>query len=245
MSESAPLSHDQTLELIAMAQTGDDAAQEALIINNAALVKSIVKKFTNRGTEYDDLYQIGCLGLVKAIRNFDSAYNVRFSTYAVPMIAGEIKRFLRDDGMIKVSRSLKEVAARAAAAQERLGRELGRDAGIAEIAKCIEEEVETVVMAMEAVRPHASIYEPAFGDDSDALLIDRVSGEGSEANDAINRVLLKELLHSLDPRERQIIMLRYFSDKTQGEIAKTLGVSLVQVSRLENRILSNLRERAT
>ncbi len=245
MSESAPLSHDQTLELIAMAQTGDDAAQEALIINNAALVKSIVKKFTNRGTEYDDLYQIGCLGLVKAIRNFDSAYNVRFSTYAVPMIAGEIKRFLRDDGMIKVSRSLKEVAARAAAAQERLGRELGRDAGIAEIAKCIEEEVETVVMAMEAVRPHASIYEPAFGDDSDALLIDRVSGEGSEANDAINRVLLKELLHSLDPRERQIIMLRYFSDKTQGEIAKTLGVSQVQVSRLENRILSKLRERAT
>ncbi|HMM31801.1 MAG TPA: SigF/SigG family RNA polymerase sporulation sigma factor [Clostridia bacterium] len=245
MSESAPLSHDQTLELIAMAQMGDDAAQEALIVNNAALVKSIVKKFTNRGTEYDDLYQIGCLGLVKAIRNFDSAYNVRFSTYAVPMIAGEIKRFLRDDGMIKVSRSLKEVAARAAAAQERLARELGRDAGIAEIAKCIEEEVETVVMAMEAVRPHASIYEPAFGDDSDALLIDRVSGEDTEANDAINRVLLKELLHSLDPRERQIIMLRYFSDKTQGEIAKTLGVSQVQVSRLENRILLKLRERAT
>ncbi len=245
MSESAPLSHDQTLELIAMAQMGDDAAQEALIINNAALVKSIVKKFTNRGTEYDDLYQIGCLGLVKAIRNFDSAYNVRFSTYAVPMIAGEIKRFLRDDGMIKVSRSLKEVAARAAAAQERLARELGRDAGIAEIAKCIEEEVETVVMAMEAVRPHASIYEPAFGDDSDALLIDRVSGQDTEANDAINRVLLKELLHSLDPRERQIIMLRYFSDKTQGEIAKTLGVSQVQVSRLENRILLKLRERAT
>ncbi len=245
MSESAPLSHDQTLELIAMAQMGDDAAQEALIVNNAALVKSIVKKFTNRGTEYDDLYQIGCLGLVKAIRNFDSAYNVRFSTYAVPMIAGEIKRFLRDDGMIKVSRSLKEVAARAAAAQERLARELGRDAGIAEIAKCIEEEVETVVMAMEAVRPHASIYEPAFGDDSDALLIDRVSGQDTEANDAINRVLLKELLHSLDPRERQIIMLRYFSDKTQGEIAKTLGVSQVQVSRLENRILLKLRERAT
>ena len=245
MSESAPLSHDQTLELIAMAQMGDDAAQEALIINNAALVKSIVKKFTNRGTEYDDLYQIGCLGLVKAIRNFDSAYNVRFSTYAVPMIAGEIKRFLRDDGMIKVSRSLKEVAARAAAAQERLARDLGRDAGIAEIAKCIEEEVETVVMAMEAVRPHASIYEPAFGDDSDALLIDRVSGQDTEANDAINRVLLKELLHSLDPRERQIIMLRYFSDKTQGEIAKTLGVSQVQVSRLENRILLKLRERAT
>ena len=245
MSESAPLSHDQTLELIAMAQKGDDAAQEALIVNNAALVKSIVKKFTNRGTEYDDLYQIGCLGLVKAVRNFDSAYNVRFSTYAVPMIAGEIKRFLRDDGMIKVSRSLKEVAARAAAAQERLARELGRDAGIAEIAKCIEEEVETVVMAMEAVRPHASIYEPAFGDDSDALLIDRVSGEDTEANDAINRVLLKELLRSLDPRERQIIMMRYFSDKTQGEIAKTLGVSQVQVSRLENRILSKLRERAT
>lgn len=244
MHESAPLSHDETLELIALAQSGDEEAQETLIVNNAALVKSIVKKFTNRGTEYDDLYQIGCVGLIKAVRHFDAKYNVRFSTYAVPMIAGEIKRFLRDDGMIKVSRSLKEVAARAAAAQERLSRELGRDVGVNEIASSIEEEAETVVMAMEAVRPHASIYEPAFGDDSDALLIDRVGASDTEANDAVNRVLLKELLRSLEPRERQIIMLRYFSDKTQGEIAKTLGVSQVQVSRLENRILSKLREKA-
>lgn len=244
MRESATLSHDETLELIALAQKGDEEAHQTLIVNNAALVKSIVKKFTNRGTEYDDLYQIGCLGLIKAIRHFDTQYNVRFSTYAVPMIAGEIKRFLRDDGMIKVSRSLKELAARAAAAQERLSRELGRDVGIAEIAESISEEAETVVMAMEAVRPHASIYEPAFGDDSDTLLIDRVGGEDSEANEAVNRVLLKELLHSLEPRERQIIMLRYFSDRTQGEIARTLGVSQVQVSRLENRILSKLRERA-
>lgn len=244
MHESAPLSHEKTLELIALAQLGDDAAQETLIVNNAALVKSIVKKFTGRGAEYDDLYQIGCVGLIKAVRHFDAKYNVRFSTYAVPMIAGEIKRFLRDDGMIKVSRSLKEVAARAAAAQERLSRELGRDVGIAEIAASIEEELETVVMAMEAVRPHASIYEPAYGDDSDALLIDRVGAADTEANDAVNRVLLKELLRSLEPRERQIIMLRYFSDQTQGEIAKTLGVSQVQVSRLENRILSKLREKA-
>ena len=181
---------------------------------------------------------------MKAIRNFDTAYNVRFSTYAVPMIAGEIKRFLRDDGMIKVSRSLKELAARAAGAQAELSTRLGREPGVAEIAEALGESAEDIAMALEAARPHISIFEPAFSEDSDPLVIDRMAGEEGGEEQALNRVMLKELLGTLDARERRIILLRYFSDKTQSEIASLLGVSQVQISRLENRILRKLRELA-
>lgn len=244
MAESCALPHEETLALIERAQAGDEEAQEQLVVCNAPLVRSIVRKYTGRGAEYEDLYQIGCLGLVKAIRNFNTAYNVRFSTYAVPMIAGEIKRFLRDDGMIKVSRTLKELAARAAVVQAELSASLGREPGVADIAAAMGESAEDVAMALEAARPHISIYEPAFGEDSDPQVIDRMAGEDGGEEQALNRVLLKELLGALDARERQIILLRYFSDKTQSEIAALLGVSQVQVSRLENRILQKLRELA-
>ncbi|MEG1547958.1 MAG: SigB/SigF/SigG family RNA polymerase sigma factor [Clostridia bacterium] len=244
MSESIPLSHELTIKCIIAAQRGDEEAIETLIRTNTALVKSIVKKYINRGTEYDDLFQIGCLGLVKAIRNFNMEYSVRFSTYAVPMIAGEIKRYLRDDGMIKVSRSLKELATKAAAARDHLSKQLGRDVTIDEIADNVQTSPEDVLMALESARPHMSIYEPAYGDDSDALVIDKAIGELDESNETINRVMLKEMLRTLPPRERQIIMMRYFADKTQGEIARTLGVSQVQVSRLENRIIAKLRDQS-
>ena len=184
------------------------------------------------------------MGLVKAIRNFDLSYDVRFSTYAVPMIAGEIKRFLRDDGMIKVSRSLKELAAQAAAAREKLSAERGRDVGVSEIAAELGVDAEEVAAALEAARPHMSIYEPAYGDTSDALMLDHMQDGADEMGDTLNRVLLKELLGTLEPRERTIIMLRYFSDKTQNEIAAQMGISQVQVSRLESKILQKLRERA-
>lgn len=244
MGESCALPHEETLALIEKAQAGEEEAQERLVLCNAPLVRSIVRKYTGRGAEYEDLYQIGCLGLVKAIRNFDTAYNVRFSTYAVPMIAGEIKRFLRDDGMIKVSRSLKELAAQAAGAQAELSARLGREPGVAEIAEVLGESAEDIAMALEAARPHISIYEPAFSEDSDPLVIDRMTGEEGGEEQALNRVMLKELLGTLDARERRIILLRYFSDKTQSEIASLLGVSQVQISRLENRILRKLRELA-
>lgn len=244
MAESCALPHEETLALIERAQAGEEEAQERLVVCNAPLVRSIVRKYTGRGAEYEDLYQIGCLGLVKAIRNFDTGYNVRFSTYAVPMIAGEIKRFLRDDGMIKVSRSLKELAARAAAAQAELSSSTGREPGVMEIAQALGEAPEDIAMALEAARPHVSIYEPAFGEDSEPQMIDRMAGDAGGEEEALNRVLLKELLGTLDARERRIILLRYFSDKTQSEIAGMLGVSQVQVSRLESRILQKLREKA-
>ncbi len=240
MAESAQLSHEDTIDLIVRAQQGDDGATERLLNGNIALVRSIVRRFIGRGAEYDDLFQIGCLGLVKAIRRFDVSFDVRFSTYAVPMIAGEIKRFLRDDGMIKVSRTLKELAARAAAAKEKLSNALGREPAIEEIAREIGAAAEDVLMALESARPHISIYEPVYGEDSDTLVIDTAAAK-DDTLDAVDRVMLKELVCALEPRERQLIILRYFMDKTQIEIAGLMGVSQVQVSRMESRILKKLR----
>ncbi len=244
MPDTSLLTHKQTQALIRLAQSGDAEAQEKLVLCNTALVRSIIKKYQGRGAEYDDLIQIGYLGLLKAIQNFDLSLGLRFSTYAVPMIAGEVKRFLRDDGMLKVSRSLKELASRAAPAQDVLFSRLGRDAGIMEIAEYMHEDPADIAMAIEAIRPHISIYEPAYGDDSDAIIEDRIASGNDESELAVNHVILKELLCVLEPRERQIIMLRYFSDKTQGDIARLMGVSQVQISRLENKILGKLREKA-
>lgn len=244
MGDASRLSYQRTMELIPLAKEGDNEAMEELVRCNMALVRSIVKKYINRGVEYDDLYQIGSMGLVKAVKNFDPSYNVRFSTYAVPMIAGEIKRYIRDDGMIKVSRSLKELAGRAAAAQGELASKLGRDPGIRELAGYMGEDPEDISLAMDASRPHISIYEPAYGEEGDALVMDRLAGreDGDEA--ALDRVLLQQLMGILEPREQKIIMLRYFRDKTQSEIAASMGISQVQVSRLESRIMKKLRERA-
>lgn len=244
MNDTSRLTYERTMELIPLAKAGDGEAMEELVRCNMALVRSIVKKYVNRGVEYDDLYQIGSMGLVKAVKNFDPAYNVRFSTYAVPMIAGEIKRYLRDDGMIKVSRSLKELAGKAAAAQVELSSRLGRDPGIQELAEYMGENPEEISMAMDASRPHISIYEPVYGDEGDALVMDKLTGSGDGDEDALDRILLQQLMSILEPREQKIIMLRYFRDKTQSEIAASMGISQVQVSRLESRIMKKLRERA-
>ncbi len=240
---SALLAHDETLVLIAEAQNGDGSATDKLVKCNSALVKSIVKRFLGRGVEYDDLFQIGCMGLIKAIQNYDASFNVRFSTYAVPMILGEIKRFLRDDGSIKVSRSLKETAIKALNIQEQMKDKLGRTPTINEISEAIGIPSEDIVFAFDAAKTPLSIYENAY-DDSSVLLVDRMMTDESQQEELIDKILLKELIGKLDMQERRIIVLRYFQDKTQSEIASVLGISQVQVSRMESKILAKLRKYA-
>lgn len=241
MLEQKLLSHEETLQYLRSARAGDIKAKEVLVIRNTALVKSIVKKFLGRGAEFDDLMQIGNLGLIKAIMNYSPEYDVRFSTYAVPMIAGEIKRFLRDDGMIKVSRSLKETAFIIFRSNEKLKKELDRDPTLEEIAQETGISKEDIVLATEAVKAPVSIYEPAYDDEnSKMLLIDTMSN--SSDDDIIDNLLLKELMNKLDQKERKLIFLRFFKDKTQMEIAKILGVSQVQVSRLITKTISKLQE---
>ena len=241
MADKGVLSHEESLALIKAAQSGDEAAKETLVVRNTALVKSIVKRFLNRGVEFDDLMQIGSLGLVKAVHGYDASYDVRFSTYAVPMIAGEIKRFLRDDGIIKVSRSLREKSFEIFSAKEALKNELKREPTIDELSARLDMPSEDIVFAMEAVRSPVSIFEPAFEDEgSKTLLIDTMSE--SNDNDIIDTILLKELIQQLDPKERQLIMLRYFCDKTQTQIAQILGVSQVQVSRLITKTIQKLKK---
>lgn len=241
MADNGVLKHEEALKLIKAAQSGNEEAKETLIVRNTALVKSIVKKFLNRGVEFDDLMQIGSLGLVKAVLGYDPSYEVRFSTYAVPMIAGEIKRFLRDDGIIKVSRSLREKSFEIFNLKERMKDELQREPTIEELAARLEMSAEDIVFAVEAVRSPVSIFEPAFEDESSkTLLIDTMSEDSS--GDMIDKILLKELIQQLDPKERQLIMLRYYSDKTQMEIAEILGVSQVQVSRLITKIINKLKK---
>ena len=236
---SALLSHEQTLQLIAAAQNGDEQAKEELIEKNIPLVKSIVKGYLGRGTEYEDLFKLGSLGLLKAILHYDASFDVRFSTYAVPLISGEIKHFLRDDGPIKVSRVLRENAAKAYRAAEQLKKELGREPTTAELAKAAGMTEEDLIECTDASRAPLSIDEP-LSEDSDATLLDTLSV--SEDEHTINRLLIRQLLAQFSPRERQVIMLRYFGDKTQSQIAALIGVSQVQVSRILKSSLQKLRD---
>ena len=238
------LTHEETMQLIALAQHGDDSASEELVVRNMALVGSIVRGYLGRGAEYDDLMQIGSIGLIKAIDGYDAQFGVRFSTYAVPMISGEIKRFLRDDGIIKVSRSLKENALKIYRASESLKKSLGREPHISEIAEQTELDPEEIVHALEAVRSPISIYEPVYEDTGgNRLLLDTIAASGDD--ELIDKLLTGELISKLNDRERSIIYMRYFDDKTQSEIAKAIGVSQVQVSRLLNKALAKLRSIAS
>ncbi len=237
-------SEQDTAELLQRANKGDKKAQDKLVEDNIGLVWSIVRKFQNRGYEKDDLFQIGCIGIIKAIKKFDISYEVKFSTYAVPMIMGEIKRFIRDDGIIKVSRSLKETANKARCVREILTKELGRDPTIHEISEKLNMESEEVVMALEASSAPESLFASmGEGDGSPILLIDRVNEGSDDVSAVINKIALKEVLDKLKPRERQIIILRYFKDKTQTQIAKMLGISQVQVSRIEKKVLEVMKNK--
>ena len=233
-----------TLELIKLSQQGDKDAREQLVTENMGLVWSIVRRFANRGYEMEDLFQIGSIGLLKAIDKFDTGFEVKFSTYAVPMITGEIKRFLRDDGMIKVSRTLKETSYKARVAKDALSTELGREPTIEEVSARTEIPAETIIMAMEAGSEVESLYKTIYQGDGNAIfLIDKLEQAKDENELMVDRIALKDILNSLEEKDRNIIFLRYFMNRTQTDIAKELGISQVQVSRIEKKILKSLREK--
>lgn len=237
---------EHTLALLRRAHEGDKAARDTLVEENLGLVWSIVRRFTGRGVETEDLFQIGSIGLLKAIDKFDPGYEVQFSTYAVPMITGEIKRFLRDDGMVKVSRPLKELSWKAYAVRERLERELGREPSLSLIARELEVTMEELVMALDSGAEVESLQKTIYqGDGNDISLEDRLEERSGAQEQLLDRILLEETLDKLEARERQIIYLRYFEDKTQTEIARELGISQVQVSRMEKKILRIMRGKIT
>lgn len=234
---------DRTIELIKLAKEGDRKAREQVATENLGLVWSVVRRFAGRGHELEDLYQIGCIGLMKCIDKFDPAYDVKFSTYAVPMIMGEIKRFLRDDGMVKVSRSLKETAYKVYSVREQMMNEHGIEPTIEELASSLEIEKEDIVLALEAGSEVESIYKTIYQNDGNSIyLIDKLVSSEDESRQAVDRLALEELLGQLEEKERSIIRMRYFEDKTQTEIAEFLGISQVQVSRIEKKVLTKMRE---
>lgn len=233
---------DHTIALIKQAHGGDKAAREKLVEENTGLVWCIVRRFIGRGLEKEDLFQIGNIGLLKAIDKFDLSYDVKFSTYAVPMISGEIKRFLRDDGMIKVSRSLKELSYKIYQMRERLMNEMGREPRLEELAEALHVDKEEVAVAMEAGGEVESIYKPIYQRDGDEIsLIDKLEDKEEREEKVLDHLLLAGLLNSLGTQERKIIYMRYFEDCTQSEIGREMGMTQVQVSRMEKKILEKLR----
>lgn len=233
------LSVEETLSLIAAAQQGDDDAKEKLVTENLPLVKSIVRRFKGR-LEYDDLMQLGAMGFLKAVAGFDASFGVRFSTYAVPMITGEIKRFLRDDGAVKVSRWAKTLSAKISAYLDEVRKTDAREPTVDELAEKFGCERGDIVFALDTAQFVVSLSES--GDEDGTPLGDRIAG-GETPEEGIDGLMLRDSIMELPEREKKIIILRYFRDKTQSEVAGELGVSQVQVSRLENKILQKIKER--
>ena len=233
------LTDEQVKDYILKSQNGDKAARDTLVEKNIRLVWSVVQRFINRGYDPDDLFQIGSIGLIKSIDKFDLSYDVRFSTYAVPMIIGEIQRFIRDDGSVKVSRSLKEIGNKIRKKKDELTKQLGRSPTVNEIAEALEITPEEVVHAQEAAKSPHSIHETVFENDGDPItLLDQIADTDSKW---FEKLTLQEAIKSLNERERLIIYLRYYKDQTQTEVAERLGISQVQVSRLEKKILKEMK----
>ncbi|NCU18306.1 RNA polymerase sporulation sigma factor SigF [Pallidibacillus pasinlerensis] len=228
-------------KLIERSQKGDQSARDEIVEKNMRLVWSVVQRFLNRGYDPDDLFQIGCIGLLKSVDKFDLSYDVKFSTYAVPMIIGEIQRFIRDDGTIKVSRSLKEIGNRIRKTKDELTKELGRVPTVYELSDYIDVPVEEILMAQEAVLAPTSIHETVYENDGDPItLLDQISNEDEDK--WFDKIALKEAIENLDDREKLIVYLRYYKDQTQSEVATRLGISQVQVSRLEKKILKTIKD---
>lgn len=234
------LEHEETMRLITLSKNGDEKAKTILIKENMPLIKSIVNRYKNKSVEYDDLIQLGSIGLLKAIQNFDCSFNVRFSTYAVPMIAGEIKRFMRDDGCIKVSRALKNLNSQICAFVDEYKNKYDKDPQIEEIAQKFDIEPSEVVLALDSSRYPISIYE-STDDESGNELVNKIASKET-TEDLVNKIVLKDVIASLPERDRRIIILRYFRDKTQSELAVEFGISQVQISRIENKVLKLLRQ---
>lgn len=230
------------LDLIKLAQDGDKRALEIIIETNSGLIWSVVRRFLNRGYDADDLYQIGSIGLLKCVQKFDINFEVKFSTYAVPMIMGEIKRFLRDDGMIKVSRPLKEMATKAKYLKDAITKEKNQEPTINEMAVALDVPVEDLILALDADREIESLYSTVYQNDGKSVyLIDKLEIKGDSSENIVDSIVLNQIIDNLDDREKDIIKLRYFEDKTQSQVAKIIGVSQVQVSRIEKKVLSKIR----
>ena len=235
------LNEEEKIELLRKIRNGDEKARETLIKGNLRLVLSVIQRFTGRGEPPDDLFQVGCIGLIKAIDNFSLEFGVKFSTYAVPMILGEIKRYIRDSGQLRVSRSLRDLAYRAMQAKEQLTNEKKREPTIEEIAERIESKREDVVIALEAVTEPVSLYEPVFSEGGDTIYVMDQIGDKNDDNNWLEEIALKEAIASLGNREKRILSLRFFQGKTQVEVANEIGISQAQVSRLEKGALNKIK----
>lgn len=236
--------YEENSKLLEKIKNGNKEALDELIEKNLPLVSSISKKFTMRGYDYEDIFQIGCIGLVKAVNNFNVSFNVKFSTYAVPMILGEIRRYIRDDGIMKVSRTVKSQAIKIHYAREELSKKLNRAPTVEELSSYTGIEKEELIFAMESNSNLQYLYDTIHQEDGiPVLLIDKLSEEGEEDGNITDKIALKEALSTLDERGKKIIILRYFKDKTQTEVAKMLGISQVQVSRIEKRVLNIMRDK--
>lgn len=233
---------EHTLALIGRAHQGDKEARDTLFEENTGLIYSVARRFLGRGVEMEDLFQIGSIGLLKAVDKFDPAFEVKFSTYAIPMILGELKRFFRDDGMIKVSRSIKENQHRVYLAREKIEKELGREPSLKEIAEMLEMPPEEVAMTMDSAAEVESLYRTVYqSEGTDISLIDKIPEKENAEEHLLNRIFLEEILGKLESSDRKLLYMHYFQDQTQTQIAEQLGVSQVQVSRMEKRILKKLR----
>ena len=238
------LSQKEMEELLLKVRQGDGSAREALIEGNLRLVLSVIQRFDRRGESPDDLFQVGCIGLIKAIANFDPGKQVKFSTYGVPMIAGEVRRYLRDNSVIRVSRSLRDVAYRVLQCKETMTSDMGREPTLEEIAKVLELTVEEVSEALDAVCAPVSLYDPVYSDGGDPLTVmDQVKDTRNTEGNWMERIALKDAFAALGDREKQILSLRFYDGKTQMEVAGLVGISQAQVSRLEKNAISSMRKR--
>ena len=236
--------YENNIEDVKKAQSGSNEAMENLIKNNQGLIWNIVKRFSGRNYEIEDLYQIGCLGFIKAIRRFDTNFEVQVSTYAVPYILGEIKKYIRDDGIVKVSRSVKELGIKVKQLQNEYLKKHKEEISIQEIAKELNVDKEEVIFAIEAQRPVESIYQEEQGDEKNKReLISKIPSNDNQENNIVNNMALAQIIENLDSRERQIIILRFYRDKTQTQVGKMLGISQVQVSRIEKNVLSKIKQK--
>ena len=240
-SKLPALKEKEKIELLKKSRQGDKQAREELISGNLRLVLSVVQKFSNRGENPDDLFQVGCIGLMKAIDNFNPELDVRFSTYGVPMIVGEIRRFLRDNNAIRVSRSMRDMAYRAMQAKENFIHEFGREPTIEEIAKKLDCKKEEVVLALESVVDPVSLYEPVYSDGGDTIFVMDQVGDSNDDRDWLEEISLRDAIRSLGEREKKILTLRFLAGRTQTEVAQEIGISQAQVSRLEKSALERIK----
>jgi RNA polymerase sporulation-specific sigma factor len=241
-SKLVVLKESEKTRLLKLVKEGDADARQQLVSGNLRLVLSVVQKFTGRGENLDDLFQVGCIGLIKSIDNFDISQNVRFSTYAVPMIIGEIRRYLRDNNAIRVSRSLRDTAYKAMQVKERLTGETGKEPTIDQIAKEMEIPKEEVVLALEAIVEPVSLYEPAYADGGDTIFVMDQVGDKQSDKDWLDEISLREAITNLGEREKKILSLRFFVGKTQMEVAEEIGISQAQVSRLEKSAMNRIKK---